>query len=88
MTRAKVPQHIPVSGSDPTPADSRPVEGEQPPGAEARRLSPEEQRLVAALVEDGLAIQDRFEPEPLFRDSGRDDPERRGAGGIRSSKGE
>lgn len=43
-------------------------------------LSPEEQDLVAELVADGLSIQERFRPEPVYRqtgqghDGGRSDP--------------
>ena len=34
-------------------------------------LSPEEQRLVAELVADGLSIQDKFSPEPLHKETGK-----------------
>lgn len=36
------------------------------PGAPPK-LSPEEERLVADLVADGLSIQDQFRPEPLHK---------------------
>ena len=34
-------------------------------------LSPEEQALVAEIVADGLSIQDKFRPEPLYKQTGR-----------------
>jgi hypothetical protein len=34
-------------------------------------LSSDEQSLVADLVADGLSIQDKFRPEPLYRDTGK-----------------
>jgi CRISPR-associated endonuclease/helicase Cas3 len=34
-------------------------------------LSADEQSLVADLVADGLSIQDKFRPEPLYRDTGK-----------------
>lgn len=34
-------------------------------------ISAEEQSQVSELVEDGLAIQDRFRPEPLYRQTGK-----------------
>jgi hypothetical protein len=34
-------------------------------------LSPSEQALVADLVADGLAIQDNFRPEPLYKQTGK-----------------
>jgi len=37
----------------------------------AKPISSEEQALVSELVEDGLAIQDRFRPEPLYRTTGK-----------------
>jgi hypothetical protein len=35
-----------------------------------RALSPAEQALVGELVADGLSIQDKFRPEPLFQQTG------------------
>ena len=35
------------------------------------RLSPEEEKLVADLVADGLSIQDKFRPEPLHKQTGK-----------------
>lgn len=34
------------------------------------RLTPAEESLVADLVEDGLSIQDKFRPEPLYKQTG------------------
>jgi hypothetical protein len=34
-------------------------------------LSADDQSLVADLVADGLSIQDKFRPEPLYRDTGK-----------------
>jgi hypothetical protein len=34
-------------------------------------LTPEEQSLVKELVEDGLAIQEKFRPEPSYKQTGR-----------------
>jgi hypothetical protein len=39
--------------------------------AEAVGLSPAEQSLVADLVADGLAIQEKFRPEPLYKQTGK-----------------
>jgi len=33
-------------------------------------LTAEQQKLVAEVVKDGLTIQDRFRPEPRYRDTG------------------
>lgn len=35
------------------------------------KLTPEEEKLAADLVADGLSIQDRLHPEPLYRDTGK-----------------
>ena len=35
------------------------------------KLSPEEKKLVADLVADGLSIQDKFRPEPLHKQTGK-----------------
>ena len=37
----------------------------------APKLSPAEAALVAKLVADGLSIQEKFRPEPLYKDTGR-----------------
>jgi len=42
-----------------------------PPRDTTALLSPDEQSLVADLVADGLSIQDKFRPEPLYRDTGK-----------------
>jgi CRISPR-associated endonuclease/helicase Cas3 len=39
--------------------------------APAAALSPAEQALVAELVAEGLSIQDKFRPEPLYKQTGR-----------------
>ena len=41
------------------------------PDREAAALSATEQSLVAELVADGLSIQDKFRPEPLYKQSGK-----------------
>ena len=45
-------------------------EGQPAPGMPPR-LSPEEEKLVADLVADGLSIQDKFRPEPLHKQTGK-----------------
>jgi hypothetical protein len=42
-------------------------EKSQPAPGMPPKLSPEEEKLVADLVADGLSIQDRFRPEPLHK---------------------
>lgn len=37
----------------------------------SKPISPEERSLVSELVEDGLAIQGRFRPAPLYRQTGK-----------------
>jgi len=44
---------------------------EQPPYVAEPPLSPEERALVAELVADGLSIQDKFRPEPLYKETGK-----------------
>jgi CRISPR-associated endonuclease/helicase Cas3 len=45
---------------------------EEPPAyGTAPALSPAEQALVADLVADGLSIQEKFRPEPLYRQTGK-----------------
>ena len=34
-------------------------------------LTPQQKQLVAELVTDGLAIQHKFKPEPLYRQTGK-----------------
>ena len=41
------------------------------PNREAAALSATEQSLVAELVADGLRIQDKFRPEPLYKQTGK-----------------
>jgi hypothetical protein len=43
----------------------------QPATGVPTRLSPEEEKLVADLVADGLSIQDRFRPEPMYKQTGK-----------------
>jgi hypothetical protein len=43
----------------------------KPPAREAATLSAAEQSLVAELVTDGLSIQGRFRPEPLYKQTGK-----------------
>lgn len=42
-----------------------------PPHGGSTALSPEEQSLVADLVADGLGIQNKFRPEPLYKQIGK-----------------
>jgi len=42
-----------------------------PPHDSTTVLSADDQSLVADLVADGLSIQDKFRPEPLYRDTGK-----------------
>jgi hypothetical protein len=45
---------------------------EEPPAyGTAEALSPTEQALVAVLVADGLRIQEKFRPEPLYKETGK-----------------
>ena len=59
------------------PADSTGVSSDMtlrenaPPFASTTVLSTDEQSLVADLVADGLSIQDKFRPEPLYRETGK-----------------
>ena len=48
-----------------TSEESQPAPGMPP------RLSPEEEKLVADLVADGLSIQHKFRPEPLHKQPGK-----------------
>ena len=45
-------------------------ESEPAPGMPPE-LSPEEEKLVADLVAGGLSIQDKFRPEPLYKQTGK-----------------
>jgi hypothetical protein len=76
--------------------NSRPTACDQPhappnvreaPSHPARpALSAAEQALVAALVNEGLSIQDRFKPEPLFKQTNRGHYQSRSAEEIRKAK--
>lgn len=46
-------------------AQPRPASGTAP------TLSPEERKMVAELVADGLSIQEKFRPEPLYKQTGK-----------------
>jgi hypothetical protein len=65
---------------EPAPMPEHPVQPGQIP------LTPEEQTLVAALVEDGLSIQDRFQQEPIYRDTGCGHLESRTVDDIQAAK--
>ena len=41
------------------------------PSNRTGQLSPDEQALVAELVKDGLSIQNKFLPEPLYKQTGK-----------------
>ena len=43
----------------------------QPASGMPPKLSPEEEKLVADLVADGLSIQHKFRPEPLHKQTGK-----------------
>ena len=47
------------------------------------KLSPEEEKLVADLVADGLSIQDKFRPEPLHKQTGKGRFDNNNVGAIR-----
>jgi CRISPR-associated endonuclease/helicase Cas3 len=53
-----------------TSAQAKLYEPSQPYGA-ATALSPEEKALVDELVADGLSIQKKFRPEPLYKQTGK-----------------
>ena len=48
-----------------TSEEAQPAPGMPP------KLSPEEEKLVADLVADGLSIQDKFRPDPLHKQTGK-----------------
>jgi len=50
------------------------------------KLTPEEEKLVADLVADGLSIQDEFRPEPMQKQSGKGHFDNKPAGEIRRVK--
>jgi len=50
------------------------------------RLTTGEQRLVAALVVDGLSIQNRFHPEPRYEETGKGYFESRSVEEIQAAK--
>ena len=50
------------------------------------RLSPEEEKLVAALVADGLSIQDKFRSEPGYKQTGKGHFDNNTVGEIRRAK--
>ena len=52
------------------------------------KLSPEEEKLVADLVADGLSIQDKFRSEPLYQHTGKGHYESGTAEGIHNSSQE
>jgi CRISPR-associated endonuclease/helicase Cas3 len=59
---------------------------EEPSAYGAPSLSPAEQALVAELVADGLVIQDRFRPEPLYKQTGKDHHEAKTVQEIQQAK--
>jgi CRISPR-associated endonuclease/helicase Cas3 len=64
------------------------VELREEPGAygQAAALSPAERSLVADLVADGLNIQDKFRPEPLYKQTGKGHYESKTVEEIREAK--
>jgi predicted transcriptional regulator len=48
-----------------TPEEAQPASGVPP------KLSPEEEKLVADLVADGLSIQDKFRSQALYKQTGK-----------------
>jgi hypothetical protein len=63
-----------------TSGEAQPAPGMPP------KLSPEEQKLVADLVADGLSIQDKFRPEPLHKQTGKGHFDNNTVGEIRRAK--
>jgi hypothetical protein len=57
-----------------------------PPYGATAALSPEEQSLVAELVADGLSIQNKFRPEPLYKQTGKGHYEGKTVEEIRAAK--
>jgi len=66
---------------------SAPVVRDEAAAFGVTELTDTEKALVASLVEDGLAIQDRFRPEPLYRDTGKGHYESRTVEDIANAKG-
>ncbi|MDX2082080.1 MAG: hypothetical protein SFU53_14945 [Terrimicrobiaceae bacterium] len=61
-------------------------EGPGKNGSERRTAA--EKRLIATVVEDGLAIQDRFRVEPIYSDTGRGYFENRTAEAVEKARQE
>ncbi|MCP5525501.1 MAG: CRISPR-associated endonuclease Cas3'' [Verrucomicrobiales bacterium] len=77
------------SKPDATSGVSSGVELREPsaPYTADQALTPAEQSLVADLVADGLSIQDRFRPEPLYKQTGQGHYESHTVEEIREAKG-
>lgn len=58
----------------------------QPASGVPPKLSPEEEKLVANLVADGLSIQNKFRPEPLHKQTGKGHFDNNTVGEIRRVK--
>ena len=65
-----------------TSEESQPAPGMPP------KLNPEEEKLVAELVADGLSVQDKFRSEPLYQHTGKGHYESGTAEGIHNSSQE
>ncbi len=59
---------------------------DKPEAKTASALTPAEQSLVADLVADGLSIQEKFRPEPLYKQTGKGHYESRTVEEIRKAK--
>lgn len=80
-------QEAPGAGSGEAPPSPVMAVREGPAGTTGQaKLTPQEQALVAELVEDGLSIQDRFRPEPLYKQTGKGHYEAKTVEDIRKSK--
>jgi CRISPR-associated endonuclease/helicase Cas3 len=85
---ARASREPPVATEDPSADASDGMqlrEPNQPYGAVAA-LSPEEASLVAELVADGLGIQEKFRPEPLYQQTGKGHYESNTVEEIRQAK--
>jgi CRISPR-associated endonuclease/helicase Cas3 len=62
---------LPASGNAEAPAGSLALREEAGSQSSTPALSIEERSLVAELVEEGLSIQSKFRPEPLYKQTGK-----------------
>lgn len=69
-TDRPVPAEL-VNGAKVSAAATVELRKEPPDAGPAVQLTPTERALVADLVADGLSIQDKFCPEPLYKRAGK-----------------